>query len=179
MNYEIYNVLNPISSEIFESIYALLSSSLPQSEMRSKENQKELLKDKRYNLLVAFKDNKIIGFMAIWTLNEYTFIEHFAVDCLFRGKGLGGRLLDECKAHSAKPIVLEVEPPESTADASRRIEFYKRHGFLFNDYGYCQPPLQDGFAPLPLRIMSYPHALSKNEFTNVKNILYTNIYGIF
>ncbi len=179
MNYEIYNVSNPVTEQLFENVYTLLASSLPQNEMRSFDGQKKLLNDNRYNLLVAFKDNKLIAFMAIWDLGKYSFIEHFAVDAAVRGKGIGSKLLYKCKAYFKCPIILEVEPPQSTKDATRRIEFYKRHGFLFNDYEYFQPPLQKEFEPLPLKIMSYPTLFNKNDFSEAKNTLYTNIYGIF
>jgi len=178
MNYEIYNVSNPITEQNFENIYSLLANSLPQNEMRSFDGQKKLLNDSRYNLLVAFKDNNLIAFMAIWDLGKYSFIEHFAVDASLRGNGVGGKLLDKCKAYFKSPIILEVEPPKSTKDATRRIEFYKRHGFLFNDYPYAQPPLQKGFETLPLKIMSYPNALDNDNFSKVKNTLYSNIYGV-
>lgn len=178
MNYEIYNVSNPITEQEFKNIYTLLANSLPQNEMRSFDGQKKLLNDSHYNLLVAFKDNNLIAFMAIWDLGKYSFIEHFAVDASLRGTGIGGKLLDKCKAYFKNPIILEVEPPKSTKDAARRIEFYKRHGFLFNDYPYEQPPLQPEFVPLPLKIMSYPNALDNNDFNEAKNTLYTNIYGV-
>ncbi len=179
LNYEIYNLSNPIPMSHFETVYSLLSSSLPQNEMRNKEGQKKLLSDRRYNLLVVSAGVKIIGFIAVWDLEKYSYVEHFAIDTQFRGNGIGGKLLDKCKAYFKSPVILEVEPPESTENATRRIEFYRRHGFNLNDFPYCQPPLQNGFDPLPLKIMSYPKSLDFETFNDIKNSLYTNIYGVF
>ena len=164
---------------MFEEIYIILSSSLPQSEMRKKEAQKALLKNSSYKILSAHENGETIGFMAIWDLGAYNFIEHFAVKSYFRGNGIGGKIIDYFLNTSTKPVVLEVEPPKSTPEAERRIEFYKRHGFNFNSYEYFQPPLQDEYPLIPLKIMSYPSPLGTDEFSEVKKILYTNIYGFF
>lgn len=177
MDFLIYDISNPISETDFESIYCLLSDSLPQTEMRSKENQHRLLSDNRYKLLVAKDGEEINGFMAIWNLDKYFFIEHFAVNSSCRGNGIGGAMLDYCK-ELFSPVILEVEPPGSTPESARRIEFYKRHGFCFNDYEYYQPPLQEGFDLLPLKIMSYPHSLDDIKFKEAKYILYREVYGI-
>ena len=179
MDFIINSAISPMSEEQFEEIYDILSSSLPQSEMRKKESQKALLQNASYKILSAYESSEIIGFMAIWDLDSFDFIEHFAVKKYFRGNGLGGKIIDHFLKNCKKPVILEVEPPESTPEAERRIEFYKRHGFNFNPYEYFQPPLQDEYPLIPLKIMSYPTALKHDEFCEVKNILYTNIYGFF
>lgn len=159
----------------FERIYEILSSSLPQKEMRSKDNQKQLLRDHRYSVITA-EDNGIIGFIAIWKLTGLYFVEHFAVDEKSRNCGVGKELLKQCTDRFS-PIVLEVEPKGSASDAERRIDFYKRNGFLYNDYEYFQPPLQDEFPLLPLKIMSYPTPLDLDSFKKVQYVLYKEIYN--
>lgn len=179
MDYTIYDTAAPLTSSQFEEIYNILAQSLPQSEMRTKEAQQALLNNQNYKLLTMYDKNEIIGFMAIWDLDAYNFIEHFAVKSDFRGNGIGGKMLKYLQNISSKPVILEVEPPGSTPEATRRIEFYRRNGFHFNSYEYFQPPLQEGFSLLPLRIMSYPSPLDKECFDDAKNILYHKIYGFF
>ena len=50
-------------------------------------------------------------------------------------------------------ICLEVELPE-TEMAARRIGFYERNGFYYNDYFYMQPPIAEGRNAIPLRLMT-------------------------
>ncbi len=179
MHYEFYSTSNKISANCFWRVYHLLSSALPQNEMRTRSEQEKLLDDNRYVLLCAIEEDTIIGFIALWQFAEFIFIEHFAIDEFMRGKGIGGEMLDYLKGEFNLPIVLEVELPGSTAEASRRIEFYKRHGFHLNEYEYFQPPMQEGFELLPLKIMSSPLPLSEDEFKSVKRNLYKDVYRFF
>lgn len=179
MNFELYDTLYPITEKGFGRVYDILAASLPQEEMRTMDEQKKLLEKDAYKLLTATKNGEIIGFIAMWDLGSYNFIEHFAISDCWRNKGIGGNLLEYCKGISGKTIILEVELPGSTSEADRRIEFYKRHGFSFNNFEYYQPPLQTDYEILPLRIMSYPCALTENEFSNVRDILYTQVYDFF
>ena len=73
--------------------------------------------------------------------------------------------------------MLEVEPPE-TDIAARRIEFYKRNGFYFNNYDYTQPSMAVGQPSIPLRIMSFSRPLSQAEFVQVKDTLYSGVYKV-
>lgn len=78
---------------------------------------------------------------------------------------------------SARPIVLEVEPPD-TDMAQRRISFYERLGFHLNPFEYMQPPLQKGQPELSLKIMSYPQTLTDAEFALYKETLYSKVYKV-
>lgn len=174
-----YNFENPLPDDAFASIYSLLSSSFPPIERRTEAGQRELLSDERYQIIAALSEDKIIGFMAVWKLNDFSFVEHFAVDGALRGKGMGGKILEYAKKALPSPLILEVEPSNSSHQAERRIDFYNRHGFCLNDYEYFQPPLKKGDGIIPLRIMSSPQGLDKSAFENVKNTLYAQIYNFF
>lgn len=179
ITYKTYNFKNPASDETFESIYSLLASSFPPIERRTKAGQKSLLTDERYCVTAAYSDNSLIGFITNWNLDGFSFIEHFAVDGTLRGMGLGGKILEYAKLTFPSPLILEVELSGYSAQADRRIDFYKRHGFSLNGYDYFQPPLKPGDGIIPLRIMSSPNTLEKSEFEKVKNTLYTKIYNFF
>ena len=176
MNYKIYDCKNPISDEYFEKVYSLLKNSLPQVEMRTKRDQKNLISNEKYKILVAEKENIFVGFMAIWDLNDFCFLEHFAVQPDMRGQGVGGEILKHLTKISDKKIILEVEPPSFTDYAQRRIDFYARNEFLFNDFEYFQPPLQKGADIIPLKIMSYPTHLTEAEFNDIRKTLYEEVY---
>lgn len=101
--------------------------------------------------------------MAAWEFPALRFVEHIAVDPGIRGGGLGKKLMLNYIGRSDIPILLEVEPPSGELE-QRRIGFYERLGFHLNAYEYNQPPLRTGQADLPLRIMTYPRPINREEF---------------
>lgn len=177
MNYKVYDCKNPIPDEYFEKVYSLLERSLPQIEMRTKGDQKALISNEKYKILVAEKGNIFAGFMAIWDFEKFCFLEHFAVKPDMRSNGVGSEILRHLKKISDKKIILEVEPPEFSDYAQRRIGFYARNEFLYNDFEYFQPPLQKGADIIPLKIMSHPTSLTEDEFNHIRKTLYGEVYN--
>ena len=74
-----------------------------------------------------------------------------------------------------RPMVLEVEVPEDDL-ARRRIGFYERHGLVYNDYPYLQPPLRKGNELLPLRLMTKPTAIDETTYERYKKRMYAVVY---
>ena len=72
-------------------------------------------------------------------------------------------------------MVLEVEVPED-ALTRRRIGFYERHGLVYNEYPYLQPPLRKGNALLPLRFMTKPGAIDEKTYERYKRLIYRIVY---
>lgn len=159
----------------FEEIFNIMQDSFPSDEYRYKDEQKALFDLDEYAVYVEKDGEKIIAFLAIWEFNDFIFLEHFAVQKQIRGKGIGSKMLNALSKIYSKPICLEVELP-TTEQAQKRIEFYKRNGYFYNEYEYYQPPISLGKNPLPLRITSYKKQLSFEEFTLVKNTLYKRVY---
>ena len=85
------------------------------------------------------------------------------------------KMLEELARQKAGKVVLEVELPEDSLK-KRRIGFYERHGFAFNEYPYIQPPMGEDRHEIPLRIMSAPEPLSEDEFQSVRTELYESVY---
>ena len=102
-------------------------------------------------------------------------MEHLAVSREFRGDGIGGQMMREYIQQSVKPVVLEVELPE-TDIAKRRIAFYQRLGFQLNGFAYRQPPMRKGHGWYPLMIMSFPSSLTEEEFEPIKKKIYREVY---
>ncbi|MFB6366818.1 GNAT family N-acetyltransferase [Paenibacillus elgii] len=162
----------------FDKIFAIMEASFPENERRTYAGQKELLADPHYRLITEMNDNnQMIAFLAAWEFPLFRFVEHIAVDPATRGSGVGGKLMNAYIKESLKPIVLEVEPPDTDL-AQRRIGFYERLGFHLNPFEYVQPPLQLGQSELPLKMMSYPQMLTEKEFVHFKETLYTNVYKV-
>ncbi|MDQ0493656.1 GNAT family N-acetyltransferase [Paenibacillus brasilensis] len=162
----------------FSEIYAIMEASFPESECRSFESQKALLKLPSYRIISEKNEQgNTIAFLAGWEFTHFRFVEHIAVDSGIRGSGLGKKLMVSFISESDKPVVLEVEPPVDEW-TRRRIGFYERLGFHLNHFEYVQPPLREGQADLRLQIMSYPDALPEQTFAPFKQILYTEVYGL-
>jgi len=185
--------LKKINQDEFEHVFSLMERSFPEDEYRSREEQKKLLFKQNYEIYgvcadwedaadlsvkkSVLKQKEIRAFLAVWRFLELTFIEHFAVDPVFRSGGLGSMILAEAKRLFPTQICLEVELP-NTELAKRRIAFYKRNGFYVNDYPYVQPPLSAGKQELPLLLMTSQGRGSQERFERIKKLLYREVYGV-
>jgi ribosomal protein S18 acetylase RimI-like enzyme len=173
-----YSLKNPISPEIFQQVFRLLCASIPPEERREESVQRALLQHSAYILYVYTEAESLLGMLAAWEFENVRFIEHFAVDEKARGKGLGGALLQSYVALDDRPVMLETEPGARSPMAQRRIRFYERAGFQLNAYAYEQPPMRKNDGWLPLRIMSWPDALDKEMFEELRYMIYREVYGL-
>lgn len=164
-----------VRDELFKKFYLLIKKSFPGNEHRGFERQKALLEKNIYEILFCFDNNEVIGILAYWHLDSFVFIEHFAVDEFARGNGVGTKMLEFIKKTYQITIILEVELPCNEI-SKRRILFYKRNGFCYNDFEYYQKPLNPGDEPLPLRIMSYPGEITSKEFQKIIKTLVNSVY---
>ena len=76
-----------------------------------------------------------------------------------------------------KKVFLEVEPPNCEI-SKKRVSFYEKLGFSFNDFYYLQQPLNPGDSPFRLNIMSYPESIGEKEFEKYKKDIYRDVYGV-
>ncbi len=168
--------LNPYD---FDKIYKIMENSFPSDEHRPYEEQKELLNNANYCIYLAKSEGseEIQGFMAVWQFETLAFIEHFAVDEKYRNAGLGSAMLQDIRDLVKGRICLEVELPY-TDMAKKRIGFYERNGFTYNEYQYIQPSISKGRNPIPLRIMTTEGDLNIEEFNVVKETLYKEVYKV-
>ena len=161
----------------FDEIYSLMESSFPKDEYKPYRAQKSLLDKPEYKIFVSREDGKddIRGFAAVWDFGFVAYIEHLAVSPRYRNGGIGGKVLDEIVELFSGRLCLEVEPPE-TEMARRRIEFYKRHGFFFNDTLFVQPPLAPGQRRIPLHIMTHGKPAQSRELERINSVLHRKVY---
>lgn len=162
-----------VQIEDFNEVYSQMEESFPVCERRSYSEAKAVLSNQDYKLYHIEEDCKKIGFISIWQLNGFNFVEHFAIYSQFRNLGYGAKSLDFAKKQWAK-LVLEAEPA-ITEIAKRRLTFYKRNGFCENQFKYMQPAYRDGEEDVELVVMSYPSLLDDSE--SVVKEIYKKVYG--
>lgn len=158
------------SQSDFSEIYRIMQASFSDDEYRPYDEQLALFEEPEYRIYYM-----PAGFLAVWEFESFIYIEHFAVDPALRNSGTGSAMLQELVKQYQKPICLEVELPEDEL-TRRRIGFYERNGFVFNEYPYIQPPISKGKSPVPLRIMTYGEAITRETFEAIKNVLYRSVY---
>ena len=153
----------------------MLEAAFPVTELRIKEDQRSLLQEEKYVLYGVRKNGEFAAVFATWEIDDFLDIEHFAVKETYRNGGYGGMLLDMLLKEKGKPMVLEVEVPEDDLTC-RRVGFYERHGLVYNEYPYLQPPLRKGNDLLPLRFMTYPVQIDEETYERYKKQMYRFVY---
>lgn len=155
----------------------LLVNSFPSCEYREINQYKEILKtNKSLKCNLIFKKKTPIGLINFWEFNDFIFMEHFAIDPLFRNLGYGKRVLELLKEKLDKPLVLEVEQPTSKL-AERRIQFYQRTGLEIYSKAYNQPPYRDGDDEIPMYLMGSEELFENKDLYNIKETLYAEVYS--
>lgn len=133
-----------------------------------------------FSVYLAVNDNqRPLGFITLWELENIVYAEHFAVDPECRGGGLGARVIGMVLDKIAPaPLVLEVEPtgdPEFEPMASRRVAFYERNGLTaFPQYDYRQPPYSPGQSGMRLMLMSSSTDVDLDKATR---LIHQRVYG--
>ena len=153
-----------VTEKAFPSIYEKMKAAFPLEERRKYIDQLECLKDERFNFFEITENNSAVGFIAIWNLDGFVFLEHLAIDEDKRSGGYGSKAVELLKATYNKPVILEAEAPV-TEQQVKRIAFYDRLGFKVNDFDYEQPSYHGGEG-VPLKILSFPNLLTAKEFNN-------------
>lgn len=166
--------LQAVKENELEVVYRSMQRNFCDDEIRTAEGFKKEFKTENYHLVHLVKDGVKVGYMGIWQLSGFAFIEHFVVHEQFRSKGCGSEALGKCKELYGS-LVLEAEPPED-GDKIRRINFYKRNGFYVNeDIAYLQPPYKEGGGSVKLYLLSYPQAITNAEAAIAE--IYKQVYN--
>lgn len=154
----------------------LYLDAFPPTERRDTEQQRAITDNEKKFIFNTLRfRNKAVGFLSYWNLDDFIYIEHFAIDTSMRGKSIGGKILQLLHESINKPVILEVEHP-NTELAARRIHFYERCGYTLWKSDYLQPPYQKGFSPLPLYLMCHGNLHETTDFERIKDSLYKDVY---
>lgn len=156
----------------------LLTAAFPKEEYRElAELRAYTVKHPLFHNIAIYDQENFIGLITYWDFDSFYYIEHFATDARERNKGYGQQILSLLTAQLKRPIVLEVELPNDEY-AKRRIEFYKRNGFVLWEKEYSQPPYRSGEQELPMALMVQGSLDPEEDYKNVREKLYTEVYGV-
>lgn len=158
--------INSSEAEAFKPLWDLYEDAFPTDERRPLNYQVEAMQYEQYHFEALYDAETLIGFVAWWQTASHIYIEHFATFPHLRNKGYGSLFLEQFSKFHSSPILLEVEAPEGDL-TKRRIAFYERIGFVLNEHPYAHPSYH-GAAPVQLKIMTYPHAISAEELDEFK-----------
>jgi len=128
--------------------------------------------DMQVDLLAA--EESPVGFIIWWEIQDWRFIEHFAISSEVRGKGYGAEVMRYYLDVFEGKMLLEVEPA-ITPDACRRISFYEKMGLSLIDVAYRQPCYIEENRSYPMHLMAKPSFVAqdfKKLIGEVKNKVY-------
>ena len=103
----------------------------------------DLLGNTQFKLYEIYLQKKFVGFISVWDLTDFSFIEHFAIHPEEQENGYGTQALYQVLLTHRQPVILEVEEPFAET-ARKRISFYERLNFSVNIESYFQPPYAIG-----------------------------------
>lgn len=149
-----------INVKDYPDFLRLYNMAFPAEERRPYDDARHLdtfikMKGGKFHCLVAKDGEDFVGFITYWTFEKYVYIEHLAVMPERRGRNIGRTLLRHVMHDAGENVLLEVELPH-TAEAIRRIHFYKELGFKAREeIDYKQPPYAPGLNEVPLLLMTH------------------------
>ena len=145
----VFSLISTFSNEIFQSY----CSAFPENERRDEEQFSALFSNPQVQVLTINRDNISCGYLILWQLSEYLFIEHLEIYPQFRVQKIGSKVLH--KLQNLYPIIiLESEPDFLNESAQKRMDFYKKNGFKILDKNYIQPAYSSEKESINLFLMS-------------------------
>ena len=171
-------------SPYYTAVETLLVTTFPASERRSMPLQRQFAdSNELFKVYAALEGEKFVGFFTLWTLGEFSFVEHLAIVPECRNCGYGTRLVQQIKELSPLPLLLEIEQG-ATAEPLARKNFYERSGFFALDIPYQQPPYEAGGEALEMHLMMCAPKAEKTSVVEtisiekIIEIIYAEVYGI-
>ena len=157
----------------------LYESAFPLYERRTAEMQLSIVtgEPERFHSFAIVEDDTMVGLFSYWDFGNFAYGEHFAVDEQLRGRRIGERAMTQFVETVGKPVVIEVELPE-TEIARRRIGFYERIGYVLSNKPYMQPSYGVGQQPLPLALMEYGGNVLETDFDFVVRTIHREAYQV-
>ena len=174
----IFNIVSHNNRPLIEKIFQSYTSTFPENERRDWANFNDLFSNKQASILEIIENKQSIGYIVIWKILDFTFVEHFEVFEQFRNKNFGTSILTQLK-ETYKYIILEIEPPSLNDIALRRLNFYLRNKFYIIDNNYIQPSYGEGKEPIPLYLMANftPVNIYEIKF-HIYSIVYKNKFSL-
>lgn len=156
-----------------QEIYTSYTTTFPVDEQRDQEQFVGLFSNPRVKFMSAVHESETIGYLILWELSSFVFVEHFEVFEAFRSKKLGSHIMDHL-SESYPNIILEIEPAELSEDASRRYSFYQRNNFSLIDTTHIQPSYGEGKKSLNLWLLAN---YTPEHVEELKNEICNTVYA--
>ena len=153
---------------LFQQAMALYQLSFPPHEQREMPSQQAIMRHPAYHFDAIWQDGIFIGEALSWKIGDFRYIEHFCILPEMRNKRYGQRAL--ALLLQAHPLMLEIDPPIDEISL-RRKGFYERAGFTANVFHHVHPPYHAQNAGHELVVMSYPNALTEEEYARFSSYL--------
>ena len=77
----------------------------------------------------VYRDNQLVGMFSYWDIDDAYYLQFITIYPEFRNQKIGQGILDWSRTHLTKPLFIESEIPFDEI-TTRRLNFYKRNGFL-------------------------------------------------
>ncbi len=136
----------------FDFLYDVYQEAFPPAERRNREQLIEEMGQPEVCVGLITYEGERAGFFIYWELEDFIYGGHFAIHEDLRGKGIGALFLSQFLRWAAKPVIIEVEPPENKI-ARRRIAFYEQLGLKLFPCDYKQPAYAPDKDAVPLYLM--------------------------
>lgn len=173
----LYQPVKEVSDPLLDKIEITYTDSFPPEERRDFSLVRDLIPTDIFHAYALLEEGRYVGFITAWQWDDFSYIEHFAIDASARNGGIGGKALKQFLAFLGKPVVLEVEMPTDEM-CKRRIGFYERLGFTLDNHAYRQPPYRPGDSWLDMLLMSYGPLDLTQHYDTVKDRIHQNVYGV-
>jgi len=175
----LFVTINTAHHSALAFIKPLYEGSFPLHERRLWTTLLQLLNQPEMRVQALYEDNILIGFVIMWTLETWVYLEHFAITPQHRSKGLGKHVMEHLIKAANNKLVLETELPINEP-AIRRVAFYERVGLQKIRFQYFQPPYRKGESSFPMQLMTSKtinDAIEVNKLTTlIKKEVYEKFY---
>ncbi len=158
----IFHPLKNTQDRFFNTAWELYEEAFPSQEKRFLAEQIQLLNNHFYTFQAICDNNNFIGILGFWEIEEFIFIEHFAINSSLRGKNYGTLILSEFLKEK-KYVILEIEPLLNQQNL-KRLHFYQNLGFVQNTIEHFQVPFRKGDTPIALELLSYKTSLTQEKY---------------
>ncbi|SDH97540.1 hypothetical protein SAMN05421846_10397 [Chryseobacterium taeanense] len=155
-----------------QEIYSAYCTTFPEDERRDWEKLTTLFSHPKAKIISVFHESQNIGYLIVWELSNFTFVEHFEVFEEFRSQKLGSHITGYLFENYPR-IILEIEPEHFGENAARRYSFYQKNGFHLIDEMYVQPSYGKDKKPLDLWLLSN---YTPENVKEVKDEIYDIVY---
>lgn len=149
-------------SALFTQVDRLYENAFPLHEKRNHAAKVRAFNHANYQLQAWFDERQFVGMIGVWNFDDYSYIEHLAVNDRWRGQGYGKRMLSQFLQQSPQTI-LEIDPL-STEIAHKRLRFYQSLGFQINPFTHFHPAYHENIADHELIVLSYPRRLNQHQY---------------